>query len=79
MYAHEHNKGAALLKAVNRAGIRWEIVRTWLGGYELEKQLKRQKNSPRLCPLCNGQAERERVAQIINATASRARAAGVGH
>ena len=51
---HRANLGAKLLRAVNRAGIRWEVVRTWtVRSQELERQLKSLKNSPRLCPVCN--------------------------
>jgi predicted GIY-YIG superfamily endonuclease len=49
---HMTDRGAALLRALNRAGIGWRVVRTWSGGIELEKQLKRSKNAPRLCPVC---------------------------
>jgi predicted GIY-YIG superfamily endonuclease len=51
---HRANIGAKLLRAVNRAGISWEVVRTWaVDSQELERKLKSLKNSPRLCPMCN--------------------------
>jgi hypothetical protein len=61
------NDGARLLQVVMEAGIGWTLARTWLGGRELERRLshrdplwgKRQKNSPRLCPICQAQAEKE--------------------
>jgi predicted GIY-YIG superfamily endonuclease len=49
---HRAGTGAKLLRAVNRHGIHWEVVRIWPGGPELEQTLKALKNSPRLCPLC---------------------------
>jgi hypothetical protein len=50
--------GAKLLRAVNRAGISREVVRTWtVNSQELERQLKNLKNSPRLCPMCNPELE----------------------
>jgi hypothetical protein len=50
--------GAKLLRAVNRAGISWEVVRTWsVNSQELERHLKNLKNSPRLCPICNPELE----------------------
>lgn len=52
---HRSNCGAKLLRAVNRAGIGWTVVRTWEGGRPLESALKRQKNAPRLCPVCSGE------------------------
>lgn len=49
---HRAGTGAKLLRAVNRHGIGWEVVRLWPGGPELEQTLKALKNSPRLCPVC---------------------------
>ncbi len=49
---HRAGTGARLLRAVNRCGIGWEVVRLWPGGPEIERQLKVLKNSPRLCPVC---------------------------
>jgi hypothetical protein len=47
-------QGAKLLKAVNEAGIPWQVVRTWVvDDQALERMLKNQKNSPRFCPICN--------------------------
>lgn len=45
---HGTRQGARLMQAVEQAGIRWELARTWLGGREIEKQSKRGKNAPRL-------------------------------
>ena len=50
---HRAGDGARLLQVITAAGIGWTLVRTWPGGREMERQLKRQKNSPRLCPLCH--------------------------
>jgi predicted GIY-YIG superfamily endonuclease len=49
---HRNGAGAKLLKAVTKAGIPFEVVRTWEGYADLEKQLKAQKNAPRYCPVC---------------------------
>jgi predicted GIY-YIG superfamily endonuclease len=49
---HANGTGARLLKAVGEAGISWRVARTWDGGWGLERYLKRQKNGPRLCPIC---------------------------
>ena len=55
---HRANMGAKLLRAVNHAGIRWVVVRTWaVDSQELERKLKNLKNSPRLCPICNPDLE----------------------
>ena len=52
--AHRAGNGSRLMEVVNEAGIAWTVTRTWPGGRDLERQLKRQHNSPRLCPICNG-------------------------
>ena len=49
---HRTGKGAKLLRAVCRAGIAFEVVRTWEGYREKEQELKAQKNAPRYCPVC---------------------------
>jgi predicted GIY-YIG superfamily endonuclease len=51
--AHASGNGSRLMQVVGELGIRWRVVRTWEGSRELERQLKRQHNSPRLCPICN--------------------------
>lgn len=49
---HGTSEGARLMEVVERAGIPWMLARAWKGGWTLEKQLKRRKNAPRLCPQC---------------------------
>jgi len=53
---HRQGNGAAIMRAALAAGITWEVARTWDGGRDLERKLKRQHNSPRLCPICNNSA-----------------------
>lgn len=50
---HLRGDGSALLRAVVEAGIEFSIVRTWQGDRNLERALKRQKQGPKLCPVCN--------------------------
>lgn len=53
MECHRKNKGSKLIAAVNKAGIGWDVVRTWPdmdGNYE--RQLKNLKKSQCLCPKC---------------------------
>jgi hypothetical protein len=65
---HAAGSGARLLQVVKAAGIKWVLARTWLGGREVERRLshrdplwgKRQKNSPRLCPICQAQVQAEK-------------------
>lgn len=50
---HRAGTGARLTQVVHLAGIGMVVARTWVGGRRLERQLKRRKNGPRLCPICN--------------------------
>src|SRR5215216_2264955 len=49
---HRDGTGARMLAAANRLGISYDVVRTWPGGRDVERQLKRQRNAPRLYPTC---------------------------
>jgi predicted GIY-YIG superfamily endonuclease len=67
MQAHLRGQGARLLAAIREAGIGFELVRTWAGDRKLERLLKRRKDAPKLCPICNGEAagRRGRYAEKI--------------
>jgi predicted GIY-YIG superfamily endonuclease len=62
---HRSGHGARLVEVITQAGIDFTLARTWAGGRDIERQLreaprakragKRQKNSPRLCPICHSQ------------------------
>jgi len=52
--AHRTGNGSAIMAAVSRAGVDWTVSRTWKGSRDLERRLKNQHNSPRLCPICRG-------------------------
>jgi len=59
---HRTGNGARLMAAVATAGIGWEVVRTWPGDRTWERRLKRGKNAPQICPVCNpGNRRRERA------------------
>ena len=49
---HRDGAGARMLAAANRLGIGYDVVRTWPGGRDVERRLKRQRNAPRMCPTC---------------------------
>jgi hypothetical protein len=51
--AHKGGYGSRFMAAARRYGVDFEIARVWIGGRDLERQLKRQKNTPRFCPICN--------------------------
>lgn len=58
---HRKNRGACLMKAVNNAGINWEVVRTWPGmDGNFERLLKKRKNHSFLCPICKERKAQER-------------------
>jgi predicted GIY-YIG superfamily endonuclease len=50
--AHARGQGARLLAVVRAAGIGWRLARTWPGGRDRERQIKRQGGASRHCPLC---------------------------
>ena len=51
---HGTGNGSKIMHAVNKAGIGWQHVRTWNDvDRNFERQLKNQKNAPRLCPVCS--------------------------
>jgi len=56
LQAHRTGNGSAIMAEVARQGIGWTLARTWEGGRDLERQLKNQHNSPRLCPICREEA-----------------------
>ncbi len=50
---HRKNRGSALMAAVNTAQIDYNVVRIWPDyTRDQERQLKKQKNSRKLCPIC---------------------------
>ena len=50
---HQRGTGARLTQVAVELGIELTLVRTWPGGSQQERRLKRQKHGPRLCPLCS--------------------------
>lgn len=50
---HRNGSGARILNVLNDKGIKYSVVRTWDGGVELERKLKRRKNAKNLCPICS--------------------------
>lgn len=53
MQQHRNGNGVRLLEVARERGISFTVARVWIGGRELEKRLKRRKESPRLCPICS--------------------------
>jgi predicted GIY-YIG superfamily endonuclease len=51
---HQAGTGARLIEVITAAGIGFVLVRTWPGGRDRERQLKKQGGRSRLCPICKG-------------------------
>lgn len=51
---HRAGQGARLMAVITALGIDWQLARTWPGGRDVERRLKRRKEGPRLCPVCRG-------------------------
>ena len=49
---HAAGQGARLTQVARQRGIGWIVARTWNGGRQLERQIKKRKNAPRYCPIC---------------------------
>jgi hypothetical protein len=49
---HLAGRGAKITQAAVAAGIEIELVACWRAPLAFEKQLKRRKDAPRLCPVC---------------------------
>jgi predicted GIY-YIG superfamily endonuclease len=49
---HAKGQGARLLAVIQAAGITWELARTWAGGRQKERTLKKQGGATRRCPVC---------------------------
>src|SRR5215510_9548068 len=56
LQTHAKGQGARLLAVIQAAGITWTLARTWEGGKQRERQLKRQGGASRRCPICKGLA-----------------------
>ena len=53
MAHHRAGSGSAFLRAVAQAGITFSVARVWTPGTrQLERRLKNQKHSDRMCPVC---------------------------
>ena len=53
---HAKGDGARILAVCREQGITWQVARTWQGSRLFERKLKRRRDSPKLCPICNPKA-----------------------
>lgn len=49
---HRKGYGARITQVLWERGIDFKLARTWEGGRDVERRLKRRKNAPKLCPIC---------------------------
>ena len=61
---HRSGNGARIMAAVTAAGIDWQVTRTWEGGRDFERELKRAKSTPRLCFACSPGNRRRAVPRV---------------
>jgi hypothetical protein len=59
---HRARSDVKIMQAVRKAGIGWELARTWPGTRNRERQIKVQGSAARVCPVCKGQKDAERQA-----------------
>jgi predicted GIY-YIG superfamily endonuclease len=53
---HRKGTGARLMAVIAAAGIGFVLARTWPGDRTLERRIKNRHETPRLCPVCRGEA-----------------------
>lgn len=49
---HRRGQGARLMSVISDAGIDFVLARTWEGGKDKERQLKKRGGHSKLCPIC---------------------------
>ncbi len=54
---HHDCPDARLLQVAKERGIGFALARTWPGGRQEERRIKRWKMGRRLCPICQGEKE----------------------
>ena len=52
---HRAGNGARLVEVITAAGLTFEVARTWAGGHDLERRLKKH-GATRVCPICSQDA-----------------------
>jgi predicted GIY-YIG superfamily endonuclease len=54
---HRNGQGARLMAVIKKAGIGWELARTWTGTRTRERSLKARGHG-RMCPICTPKTRR---------------------
>lgn len=64
LWQHQNGRGARLTKLVHAAGVEMRLPRTWVGGLELERQIKREGHFARHCALCQRNGAEKNLGQV---------------
>ena len=63
---HLAGRGAKITRAAVERGITIELVAVWRAPLAFEKQLKRRKEAPRLCPICcKAHGRKIKIVQVV--------------
>lgn len=57
MEQHQKGRGSCIVAAAIGAGIKLSLVRLWKGDRHFERRLKKRKNAPKLCPICEQETD----------------------
>lgn len=60
---HAAGRGARIVAAARARGIGWRLVRSWPGGWDLERRMKRWHKHARFCPTCRPELGRHTAAK----------------
>ena len=55
-HAMGKSSAASFTQAAKRAGVSFKVARVLKGGTDIEYKIKRQRNTPKWCPICNADA-----------------------
>lgn len=67
---HERGGGSCLIAAIAGRNIGYIVARVWRGDGNFERKLKRQKNGPRLCPICERLRNERKASEEIKTIAT---------
>ena len=64
LWQHQNGRGSRLTKRVHAAGVQMRLPRTWVGGLDLERQIKREGHFTRHCALCQRSEAEKNLGQV---------------
>lgn len=63
---HRAGNGARIIEIIIRAGIDFELVRTWEGDRKLERRLKNCKHANYYCPICSKERKQNKCTKKLS-------------